>query len=67
MKNNEHLKLYQKGLSLSKEGKYEEAINCFDKSLELKPEWHEALNGKKDTLKSQGDYFRGKVVITIKL
>lgn len=46
---------YKKGLSLSKEGKYKEAIDYFDKALDKKPEYKEALNEKKDALENYGD------------
>jgi tetratricopeptide (TPR) repeat protein len=30
--------LYRKGFALGKLGKYEEAIKCYDKAIEIKPD-----------------------------
>jgi len=48
--------LYAKGTTLLKEGKYSEAIECFDKAIAIDPNYKEAWNGKGVTLLLQGNY-----------
>lgn len=38
--------LHKKGVSLGQNGKYKEAIECFDKMLEINPQLTEAWNNK---------------------
>jgi len=47
-KKNNPKKWNRKGIEYSKEGKYEEAIRCYDKALELDPNFEEALKAKKE-------------------
>ena len=42
-----------KGLFLGETGKYEEAIICFDKTLELNPDFEDAAIYKEKALKAQ--------------
>ena len=39
--------LYRKGLAVDKLGKYDEAIECYDKALAIDPNYEPALNNKK--------------------
>jgi len=45
-----------KGVALSRQGNYNEALICFDKALELDPEFAYALNGKGNALYKLGNY-----------
>ncbi len=47
---------YNKGLALAKLGKYEEAIECFDKAIELNPNFAPAWNNKGVALAKLGKY-----------
>jgi len=41
-----------KGVALYNQGNYEEAIKCFDKALEINPDYSKSLNGKVEALKT---------------
>jgi len=43
-----------KGITLAKQGNWEEAIKCFDKALEFDPTYKEAWNNKGVALFNQG-------------
>jgi len=44
---------YYKGTTLSKMGRYDEAIVCFDRALEIKPDYTAAEDARKETLGEQ--------------
>jgi tetratricopeptide (TPR) repeat protein len=48
--------LNKKGLESNEQGKYQEAIDYYDKALELDPNYVSALNNKGVALKKQGKY-----------
>jgi len=48
--------LYAKGTTLLKQGKYNEAIECYDKAIEIDPYHKEAWNGKGGALLALGKY-----------
>jgi tetratricopeptide (TPR) repeat protein len=58
-KNNKYSELYNKALSLDKEGKYEEAIKYYDEALSIKSD-EKILNSKRNSIKSYGDYLFSK-------
>jgi tetratricopeptide (TPR) repeat protein len=45
-----------KGISLDSLGRYEEAIQCYDKAIELDPRWAGAWIGKANSLNNLGRY-----------
>ena len=45
--------LNNKGNALSKQGKYDETIECYDKALELRPDYANVLNNKGIALSNQ--------------
>ena len=48
--------LYNKGVTLSNLGKYEEAITWLDRSLEINPNFVDAMYNKADALGELGKY-----------
>jgi superkiller protein 3 len=44
---------YYKGTTLSKMGRNDEAIVCFDRALEIKPDYEAAEEARKEALKEQ--------------
>jgi tetratricopeptide (TPR) repeat protein len=44
---------YYKGTTLSKMGRYGEAIVCFDRALESKPDYNPAEEARKEALRKQ--------------
>ena len=48
--------MYNKGVTLSNLGKYEEAITWFDKTLEINPHFVNAMYNKADALGELGKY-----------
>jgi tetratricopeptide (TPR) repeat protein len=54
--NKKEIKWLIKGLSLDINGKYKEAIECYDKALEINPESADALNNKGAALDDIGKY-----------
>jgi tetratricopeptide (TPR) repeat protein len=48
--------LYNKGVTLSNIGKYEEAITLFDMALEINPHFVDAMYNKADALGELGKY-----------
>jgi tetratricopeptide (TPR) repeat protein len=46
--------LYSKGVKLLRRGKYQEAIECFDKVLEIDPNHADALTNKAGALNNMG-------------
>lgn len=44
---------YYKGTTLSKMGRYDEAISCFDRALEIKPDLMAAEEGRREALRKQ--------------
>ena len=45
--------LHKKGVSLGQNGKYKEAIECYDKTMEIEPENTKAIFNKKIILESR--------------
>lgn len=53
---NERITWFGRGNDLSNLKKYSEAIKCYDKALEIDPEYVDALNNKGDALYELGEY-----------
>jgi uncharacterized protein YjbI with pentapeptide repeats len=51
-----HQLAINKGNALRNEGKYNEAIEYYDKALEINPNYADALNGKGNALRNKGKY-----------
>ena len=51
-RNNDSASWNRKGNALYREGRYAEAINCYDKAIEIYPESFNAWIGKADILKA---------------
>lgn len=49
-------KKYHEGQDLALRGRYEEAIECYDKSISLNPEDADAYNNKGNSLSALGKY-----------
>ncbi|HON37088.1 MAG TPA: tetratricopeptide repeat protein, partial [Methanothrix sp.] len=47
---------YNKGIDLDSQGKYDEAIQAYDKAIEIDPQYTEAWSNKGVTLAEQGKY-----------
>ncbi len=58
-KNNNYTELYNKAMSMDKEGKYEEAIKYYDEALSIKSD-EKILESKRNSLESYGDYLFSK-------
>ena len=54
MTNTTTKELYKKGINYARRGKYQEAIECFDKVLEINPNHADALFDKAGTLNNMG-------------
>ena len=52
----ESKKYFDEGVKLYKEGKFKEAIVCFDKAIEINPKYEYALNGKGNALSDLNKY-----------
>jgi len=50
-------KYYETGKHLMEQNDYENAIQYFNKALDIAPDWSQALNAKKEALKKQGDEY----------
>ena len=48
--------LILKGIELSSQGRYEEAIQCYDQALAINPDDKEGWNGKGDALDDLGKH-----------
>ena len=45
---------YNMGISLHAQGKFDKAVEAYDRALSLKPDYFEAYNNKGNALKDQG-------------
>ncbi|VVB70852.1 Tetratricopeptide repeat protein [uncultured archaeon] len=57
------LSLNLKGLALSNQGKYNEAIEAFDKAIEMAPEWKVPRNNKSIALQELGWHEKGEIEV----
>lgn len=49
--------------SRSLQGRFNEALACYEKALKLKPDYFDAITGKAAVLERLGDYHTGKVLL----